>query len=76
MSILPQERESVDQIVSHPNMQFATLARVFGLSVFLWSVYCNCMAVTPSQKGYEDWDGMIRNALGSKTPVNVFKSAF
>ena len=66
--------ESVDQIVSHPNMQFSTLARVFGLSVFLWSVYCNCMAVTPSQKGY-DWDDLIRNASSSKTPGNVFKSA-
>ena len=56
-------------------MLFATIVRVLGLSVFLWAVYCNCMAVTPSQKGYEDWDGMIRNALSSDDEgITILKS--
>ena len=56
-------------------MLFATIVRVLGLTVFLWAVFCNCMAVKPSQKGYDDWEDMIRNASSSKTPGNVFKSA-
>ena len=49
-------------------MLFATIVRILCLTVTLWAVFSDSMAVKPSKQGYDDWEEMLKNASHSKNP--------